>query len=312
MPRVCALAVLCIVVILLACDGKAEEPTGTRESQTVEEAYPGLATGALRLAKLGLLPAGVLLRAEGVEIAAVELEESIKQAPEYLHAQLEKNRFFLLERMATERLLGALARAKSRMAGESIEEKDEQELINEYLEGLTKDVEIRDDEVGRFYEENKHLFGGSTLEQTKERIREFLVEEKKEQVVAAHFDTLGQLVATTVSASWVKEQAVLARDNPLDEARESGKPSLVAFSASACCAPKKIVPVLRAINEKYGDKINTLHIDVREEEILAARYNVRSIPTWLLYDRDGKEVHRHIGQLAPEEIETELTGMGVE
>jgi len=312
MVRVCSFVVLCIAAILLASNGKAEEPTGKREFQAVEWAYPGLVTGAPRLAKLCKLPEGVLLRAEGVEIAASDLDKNMEQAPEYLHQQLKKNRLFLLEQMATERLLTALVCKEAKKAGVRVEEKDERELIQEYFERLTEDVEVRDEEVAQFYEKNKHLFGGATVEQVKERIRQFLLSEKKLRVIAEHVQTLGQRVPITVSASWVMEQAVLAQDNPLDNARESGKPSLVAFSASGCCSPDRILSILRSIHVKYGDKLNTLHIDAREKEILAARYSIRSIPTWLFYDRDGKEVHRHIGDLALQEIEPLLTDMGVE
>lgn len=56
------------------------------------------------------------------------------------------------------------------------------------------------------------------------------------------------------------------------------------------------------LTERYGEKLNVVHIDVRMEPLLMARHNVRFIPTFILYDNAGKEVGRRLGDLKPEEV----------
>ena len=50
-----------------------------------------------------------------------------------------------------------------------------------------------------------------------------------------------------MSASWAREQAVLAKDNPVDKARASGKPSLVDFGAKGCIPCDMLAPILEAL-----------------------------------------------------------------
>jgi thioredoxin 1 len=44
---------------------------------------------------------------------------------------------------------------------------------------------------------------------------------------------------------------------------------------------------------------------------LAARYGIQSIPVQIFFDKDGKEVFRHVGVFPQEEIEKKLAEMGV-
>lgn len=53
--------------------------------------------------------------------------------------------------------------------------------------------------------------------------------------------------------------------------------------------------MLDAIEETYGDRLNLVTLDVREHGLLAMRYGVESIPTFVFCDGAGKEVSRHVG-----------------
>jgi thioredoxin 1 len=72
-----------------------------------------------------------------------------------------------------------------------------------------------------------------------------------------------------------------------------------------------MTPVLADLKKKFAGKVNVLFVHVREEEVLAARYAVQSIPVQVFFDKNGKEVIRHTGFFAQAEIEKKLTGMGV-
>jgi len=56
---------------------------------------------------------------------------------------------------------------------------------------------------------------------------------------------------------------------------------------------------------------NVLFVHVREEQVLAARYGVQSIPVQVFFDKDGREVFRHVGFFPQEELEKKLAEMGV-
>jgi len=121
---------------------------------------------------------------------------------------------------------------------------------------------------------------------------------------------LEQRAASEILLSLAK-QAVLARDNPVDKARDSGKPSLVDFGATGCGPCDMMTPILENLKVKYEGKLNVLFVHVRERQILGAKYGIQTIPVQVFFDKDGKEVFRHVGFFPQEEIERKLAEMGV-
>ena len=276
----------------------------------MRDAYPGLATSSLTYARLSELPAGALLKAEAITITDKDVAGEIAKAPQAMQAQLKKNAFFVLESMGTRQILTALARAKMAEQKDA-PPADEQETIQRYLKGLIGGVEATDAEVARFYEENKEACGGATLDQVKDQLRQLVLQQKQQAIVDEHVRTLGQRMRIEVSAAWTKEQATLARDNPVDKARASGKPSLVDFGSTGCRPCDMLAPILETLKTKYAGKVNVLFIHVGQEQILAARYGIQTIPMQFFYDKEGKEVLRHVGFWPQAEIEKRLAEMGV-
>ncbi len=54
-----------------------------------------------------------------------------------------------------------------------------------------------------------------------------------------------------------------------------------------------------------------LFFHVREEQFLAARYGIQSIPVQVFFDANGKEVSRHTGFFPQAECEKKLAELGV-
>ena len=81
----------------------------------------------------------------------------------------------------------------------------------------------------------------------------------------------------------------------------SKTPVLVDFYADWCGQCKMLAPILKQVKEVLGDKIKIIKIDVDKNQPLAAKYQVKGVPTMLLF-KNGKQVWRQSGVLQKEEI----------
>lgn len=72
------------------------------------------------------------------------------------------------------------------------------------------------------------------------------------------------------------------------------KPVLVDFSAEWCGPCKMMAPVLEQLKDKMEDKVRILKIDVDSNRELAHKYNIRSVPTLMLF-QDGKTKWSGVG-----------------
>lgn len=278
----------------------------------VDELFPGLSSGALTFARLGPLPDEILLQAGKVIVTGAELQKKVDCASKQDREQYKKNRFFLLEQEATNKLLLSLARSEFARTKTDCAGQTDPELIRKFIQDtVAAKVSVSDVEVIDYYEANKEMCGGATFVEARNELKEYALEAKRQKVTREYIRTLGQRVPIVVSAAWVKDQAKLTRDNPVDQARASGKPSVVDFGAVGCRPCDMMTPVLKALKEKYAGKVNVLFVHVRQENILAARYGVETIPIQVFFDKNGKEVYRHLGYFPQDQIELKLRQMGV-
>jgi thioredoxin 1 len=65
----------------------------------------------------------------------------------------------------------------------------------------------------------------------------------------------------------------------------SDQPVLVDFYADWCGPCKTMAPVLKNVAGKLGDKVKIIKVDVEKNPAAAAKYNVRSIPTFIIFKK---------------------------
>lgn len=72
------------------------------------------------------------------------------------------------------------------------------------------------------------------------------------------------------------------------------KPTLVDFHATWCGPCRMQGPILEEVKSKFGDKVNIIKVDIDQNQELAARYNVRSVPTLIMF-KGGEAIWRAVG-----------------
>ena len=278
--------------------------------QDVANAYPGLASGALTSAKLSILPSGVLLRSGDLEIMQKDVDSDIAKSPAEVRSHLKNNAFFMLESRATGDLLAAEAKAWATQKGREVGG-DRNELLKAYFEDLTAKLAVSDDEARAFYDANKDMMSGATFDQVKGELKDYLLNEKRQQAVDAHVATIADRTLVEVNKAWVARQYALAMNNIVDKARKSGKPTMVDFGADGCRPCDMMTPILSSVKKDYAGKANVIFVHVRKEPILGARYGIQVIPVQVFFDKSGSEVFRHEGFFPKDQIVAKLAEMGV-
>lgn len=89
------------------------------------------------------------------------------------------------------------------------------------------------------------------------------------------------------------------------EVLKSEVPTLVDFWAVWCGPCKQIAPTVDALANEYKGRLKVAKMDVDHHQIVPQQYQVRSIPTLLIF-KGGRVVSQLVGAMPRSKIEAEI------
>ena len=101
---------------------------------------------------------------------------------------------------------------------------------------------------------------------------------------------------------------------PVDVTDQTFSKEVLSFSGPVlvdCWAPwcgpcRMVAPVLEQLASEYAGRVKIAKLNVDENPVTASQYDVRSIPTMLLF-KNGNQVNSLVGALPKHEIERHLS-----
>ena len=87
------------------------------------------------------------------------------------------------------------------------------------------------------------------------------------------------------------------------EVLKSNLPVIVDFWAEWCGPCKMLTPILEELSNEMTNEINVVKVNLDENQDLALKYSIRSIPTLLLF-KEGNLIDTKVGLLPKSEIVT--------
>jgi thioredoxin 1 len=94
-------------------------------------------------------------------------------------------------------------------------------------------------------------------------------------------------------------------------AGSQAKVTFVELGSVNCIPCKAMQPVLKAVENDYGDQVKVVFHDVWKDAEPGKKYGIRLIPTQVFLDEKGVEFHRHEGFYPKVEIDKILQDRGL-
>jgi thioredoxin 1 len=122
--------------------------------------------------------------------------------------------------------------------------------------------------------------------------------------VPAETNTVAVLAATNAPAENTGDKAA-----PVAAAK---LPKLLDLGAGKCIPCKMMAPLLEELKKEYAGRMEVVFIDVWKDPEAGKAYGIEMIPTQIFFDASGKELFRHVGFFAKEDILAKWKELGVD
>jgi len=110
----------------------------------------------------------------------------------------------------------------------------------------------------------------------------------------------------SLTQSFAGEMAAVPSELPV-----KGMVTMIDIGARKCIPCKMMAPILEELEKEYNGKAAIVFIDVWQNPEEGKKYRIRSIPTQIFYDKEGKENYRHEGFFDKASIVGKLEQLGV-
>jgi len=106
-------------------------------------------------------------------------------------------------------------------------------------------------------------------------------------------------------------QAAIAKINTseikdLDAALKTKLPVVLKLGAEWCPPCKKMKPIISELSKEENGKVVFLDIDIEKNRALSGKYQIRLIPTIIIFDKTGKEKFKTEGFMSKEDLLNKL------
>ena len=125
------------------------------------------------------------------------------------------------------------------------------------------------------------------------------------------FFVVASAVAIAFLAGCNGETAASPGVQLVENARQSGLPTVVEFGATSCTTCRNMKPILEATALQLQGRAHVVVIDLNKDYAAASQFNIRMMPTQVFFAADGRETGRHLGGMTQAEIVQRL-GFGYE
>jgi len=121
----------------------------------------------------------------------------------------------------------------------------------------------------------------------------------------------GKTEPSKTAAPQAAAPAPPAQPNPHAAVPTTAKPRIVDLGAKKCIPCKMMAPILEDLMKNYADHFETVFIDVWENPAAGKQYGIKTIPTQIFFDAQGKELFRHEGFISKEDILEKWAELGL-
>lgn len=117
---------------------------------------------------------------------------------------------------------------------------------------------------------------------------------------------------TTASDSVTSEVAVAEAQEVADSVSGSiseGMPTVLDFWAEWCGPCRQMKPLFESLEKKYEGRVAFKAVNVDEDKVLADKFGIEAIPTFVFLDKNGNEISRIVGMASEEELTNALNAI---
>jgi thioredoxin 1 len=114
-------------------------------------------------------------------------------------------------------------------------------------------------------------------------------------------------ICSVSAAAWADD----SKNDAIPPVPTPGLVTMLDLGAHKCIPCKMMAPIIEELQKEYNGRASIIFIDVWEHREQAQRFAISVIPTQIFYDKQGKEVGRHVGFLDKKSIVAGLEKLGV-